>query len=238
MGVIMGGRRGDTREQIRRVALELFAEQGYEKTSLREIAERLGVTKAALYYHFKTKEDIISSLFDEFGEKVDELLEWASFEPMTRERRVEILDRYADLLRGPAGDLMRFMSQNQQEIRDLKPGEDARQRFRRLARVLADDRDPVIDQLRARLSIMSLHMSVFLTGDMKIADEERHEAALEIAMDLIGGRPSRDDDGQNAPHDASQNAPHDAPQGDGQDASQGDGQDASQSASLREKSAS
>src|SRR5262249_20860254 len=45
--------RSDTRARIQQVALELFAEQGYEKTSLREIAERLDVTKAALYYHFK-----------------------------------------------------------------------------------------------------------------------------------------------------------------------------------------
>ena len=51
------GRRGDTRVRIQQVALELFAEQGYERTSLREIAERLGVTKAALYYHFKSKEE-------------------------------------------------------------------------------------------------------------------------------------------------------------------------------------
>src|SRR5580704_12464879 len=50
-------RRGDTRARIQQVALELFAEQGYDKTSLREIAERLDVTKAALYYHFKSKED-------------------------------------------------------------------------------------------------------------------------------------------------------------------------------------
>ena len=49
--------RRDTRAQAQKVALELFAEQGYEKTSLREIAERLGVTKAALYYHFKSKEE-------------------------------------------------------------------------------------------------------------------------------------------------------------------------------------
>src|SRR5262249_12854805 len=48
-GEFPGG--GGTRERIQAIALELFAEQGYEKTSLREIAERLGVTKAALYYH-------------------------------------------------------------------------------------------------------------------------------------------------------------------------------------------
>ena len=52
-----GGRRGDTRARIQQIALELFAEHGYERTSLREIAERLGVTKAALYYHFKSKEE-------------------------------------------------------------------------------------------------------------------------------------------------------------------------------------
>ena len=48
--------RTGTRERIKQVALELFTEQGYEGTSLREIAERLGVTKAALYYHFKSKD--------------------------------------------------------------------------------------------------------------------------------------------------------------------------------------
>ena len=48
------------------MALELFAEQGYEKTSLREIAERLGVTKAALYYHFKSKEDIVRSFTEDY----------------------------------------------------------------------------------------------------------------------------------------------------------------------------
>jgi AcrR family transcriptional regulator len=54
--------RGSTRERILDVALELFNEQGYDKASLREIAERLGVTKAALYYHFERKEDILMEL--------------------------------------------------------------------------------------------------------------------------------------------------------------------------------
>jgi len=59
------GRRGSavqTRERILDIALELFTEQGYEKTSLRDIAERLGTTKAALYYHFERKEDILLEL--------------------------------------------------------------------------------------------------------------------------------------------------------------------------------
>src|ERR1700744_816925 len=58
-----GGRpRGSTRERILDIALELFNENGYDKTSLREIADHLGVTKAALYYHFERKEDILLAL--------------------------------------------------------------------------------------------------------------------------------------------------------------------------------
>jgi AcrR family transcriptional regulator len=53
---------GSTRERILDVALELFTEQGYDKTSLRDIADRLGFTKAALYYHFERKEDILLEL--------------------------------------------------------------------------------------------------------------------------------------------------------------------------------
>src|ERR1700677_4503337 len=57
-----GRPRGSTRERILDVALDLFNDQGYDKTSLREIAERLGFTKAALYYHFERKEDILLQL--------------------------------------------------------------------------------------------------------------------------------------------------------------------------------
>ena len=55
---------GDTRQEILDTALELFADQGYDKTSLREIAEQVGVTKAALYYHFRSKEDILVALVE------------------------------------------------------------------------------------------------------------------------------------------------------------------------------
>jgi AcrR family transcriptional regulator len=55
-------RNSDTREEIRAVAIELFAENGVEQTSLRQIAERLGITKAALYYHFPSKDELLAEL--------------------------------------------------------------------------------------------------------------------------------------------------------------------------------
>src|SRR6202044_78980 len=90
--------RTDTRSRVQKVALELFAEQGYEKTSLREIAERLGVTKAALYYHFKSKEDIVHSFTDDHYAEFDALVEWAKDQPRSEETRREILDRYVGIV--------------------------------------------------------------------------------------------------------------------------------------------
>ena len=83
--------RGGTRERIQAIALELFAEQGYEKTSLREIAERLGVTKAALYYHFKSKEDIVRSFVEDYRAELEQVIAWGASQPRTPETRAEIL---------------------------------------------------------------------------------------------------------------------------------------------------
>ncbi|MFI5293173.1 MAG: TetR/AcrR family transcriptional regulator, partial [Candidatus Limnocylindrales bacterium] len=65
----------DTRAEILAVATELFTDQGYEKTSLREIAERLDITKAALYYHFPSKEDMLLALIEPMFETAFELMD-------------------------------------------------------------------------------------------------------------------------------------------------------------------
>ncbi|GLZ12064.1 TetR family transcriptional regulator [Actinomadura sp. NBRC 104425] len=181
----MPRRRGDTREQIREVALELFAEQGYEKTSLREIAERLGVTKAALYYHFKTKEDIVTSLFEDFKADVDELCAWAREQPVTPELRREVVRRYAEILRRSGGRLMRFMLENGPAVREMKAGGDARERFRAFTDILVDKDASLPDQIRARLSLLSLNMSLVLQNEIGADDEAVYAAALEVALDLL-----------------------------------------------------
>jgi AcrR family transcriptional regulator len=181
----MTRRRSDTREQIRAVALELFAEQGYEKTSLREIAERLDVTKAALYYHFKTKEDIVASLFADFHADADELLEWARGQEPTTESRRELVRRYAEIIHGPGTDLIRFMQQSEPAVRELKGGADLRARMQGFAEFLVDKDTSLPDQIRARLSIFTLHMAHFAMRDTSVDEDELRAAALQVALDLI-----------------------------------------------------
>jgi AcrR family transcriptional regulator len=59
-----------TREKILDVALDLFTDQGFDGTSMREIAERLHISKPAIYHHFASKEEILMALhmrLHEFG---------------------------------------------------------------------------------------------------------------------------------------------------------------------------
>lgn len=58
-------RRTDTRERILTVAATLFAEHGFAGTSIRDISDALGVTKAALYYHFGSKDEILRAIVDQ-----------------------------------------------------------------------------------------------------------------------------------------------------------------------------
>ena len=60
----------DTKTAIHRAALELFSGQGYEKTSLREIAEQVGITKASLYYHYSSKQDLLRAIIGTFVDDV------------------------------------------------------------------------------------------------------------------------------------------------------------------------
>ncbi|SHN75520.1 TetR/AcrR family transcriptional regulator [Cryptosporangium aurantiacum] len=54
-----GGRPADGRQRVIDAAVAQFAEYGVEGTSLQMIADAMGVTKAAVYYHFKTKDEIV-----------------------------------------------------------------------------------------------------------------------------------------------------------------------------------
>jgi AcrR family transcriptional regulator len=175
-----------TRERIQGVALELFTEQGYEATSLREIAERLGVTKAALYYHFKTKEDIVASLVDRQVANLNELLSWVQGQPRSVETRREFVRRYAEQLRqGGHERLIRFFERNPTVMQSFKSGGHMRDRMIAILDNLSARTDPLPDQIRCSLAIFALHATWFVIRDPEITEDERRAASLEVALDLV-----------------------------------------------------
>ncbi|WP_405870466.1 MULTISPECIES: TetR/AcrR family transcriptional regulator [unclassified Streptomyces] len=188
MGGTMDGtkrqRRGDTRQRIQDVALELFAEQGYEKTSLREIAERLDVTKAALYYHFKTKEEILVSIFEDLSQPIVELIDWGRQQPQSLATKHEIIRRYSDALAG-ATPLFRFMQENQGTVKELSIGEVFRSRMMGMRDILIDPEAELIDQVRCVSAMFTLHAGMFVLNDIEGDTEDKRKAVLEVATDLV-----------------------------------------------------
>lgn len=87
--------RKNRREQIFDVGARLFAEKGYERTSLQEVADALGVTKPALYYYYSSKEELLFEVMSFCIDRVTHDLEEISVSPGTPSQRLaEFIQRY------------------------------------------------------------------------------------------------------------------------------------------------
>jgi AcrR family transcriptional regulator len=184
----------DTRSRLRELALELFAEQGYEKTSLREIAERLGVTKAALYYYFKSKEDIVRSLVEDYYTQLDELIAWARTQPRDAATRAEIVSRYLDIVMNGT-QVFRMLHQNQAAVSGLAAAKERGELFRERMDALVDVLTEPDTSLRARVRATSCLVSMSL-GFMNFehrasSPAELRAALLDVALELVDAAPAK-----------------------------------------------
>jgi AcrR family transcriptional regulator len=178
-----------TRERILDAALDLFIEKGFDKTSLREIAEQIGVTKAALYYHFASKEDILMALhlrlhefgFDalaQFGDKEPTSALWADLMDkivvqMLAHRRIFLLHE-----RNQAAFEALHKEEHDESHEDLQAG------FRR---VLSDRRVPVRDRVRMAASFGAVMGGIFMAGDAfgEVPSSELSEILRDAVGDLL-----------------------------------------------------
>lgn len=183
----------DTRARLRELALQLFAEQGYEKTSLREIAEHLGVTKAALYYYFKSKEDIVRSLVEDYVADLDELIAWGKSQPRSAATRAEIIRRYLGVVAGGA-EVFRMLQQNQAAVAGLasakERGEVFRERIDALIELLTEPGATLREQVRAASSLMSVSYCCLRYQNQVSSQEELEQELLDLAMELVGASPA------------------------------------------------
>lgn len=177
--------RSGTRTRIQEVALELFAERGYDQTSLREISDRLGLTKAALYYHFKTKDEILASTLEDYLAEVHELIQWAREQPKTVETRNLVLLRYSGLI-GRRLTAMRFMHQDQKGMEHSEIGERFKAAMGQVNMLLTPDNGGLLERMRALSAVVTLHIGSLFLGEQEDVDpEEARAVALQVAKDLV-----------------------------------------------------
>ena len=70
----MSNKKIDIEEQIIKKSFNLFLVNGYEKTTIRQIADSVGIGRGHLYYYFKKKEDILLFIYKTILNKIYELI--------------------------------------------------------------------------------------------------------------------------------------------------------------------
>jgi AcrR family transcriptional regulator len=178
------GRRTDTRARIHGAALAAFAAHGYERTTMQQIADKLGITRPALYFHYRSKEDILASIHADLAHSVDDLITWASAQPRTRTVRQEVLRRLHGLMSGPWGTFITFAQANEAAMRNLSAAAEFGQRMDIVGALLSPN-DAIEGRLKGRLALTALFMANARAQQLGGTADARMAAAVELATTLI-----------------------------------------------------
>lgn len=172
----------DTRSRVLGVALELIAENGFAATSTREVCERMGFTKAALYYHFKAKDELLVALVAPVMEALTALTDpEPAVGPAARRAAVR---RYVDVVAGHA-DIMRVLyddpsARNHPALAAVRP------LYARLFRLFAGTADVDTASLaRSRAAAGAIHAALLRGGPTEDPEVLRH-VAVAAACGALG----------------------------------------------------
>ena len=172
-----------TRARILDVALELIADRGFAATSTREIAERLGVTKAALYYYFRAKDDLLAAIVGPATSELDALIERAGADASS-EARDGLLLGYVDLVARHA-DLIRVLA-NDPAVKECASLRAVIPLFQRLVPLLAGTDEPdTAQRARVRAALSAIH-GALVRGQPADDLEILRATAVEVARAALG----------------------------------------------------
>ena len=181
-----------TRERILDVAADLFVEQGYDKTSLREIAQRVGFTKAALYYHFASKADILVALHMRMHRLIDDAVAELGDDPVTMAAWEKFLDRCLEKLESNR-NLFVMHQRNTAAVQQvhIKGHEGAHADLEERARALFSDQSMTVSQrvrLAASFAVAFVTPTMFAANLFSQTDLGSFEANLrDVVHDILCG---------------------------------------------------
>jgi len=180
-----------TRERILGVALDLFTDQGFDGTSMREIAERLRITKPSIYYHFASKEEILLALHMRQHEFAKAALARLAGQAITPEIWGSALSELVDQM-GAQRRLFLMHERNHAALEKLHrknhddEHDDIQQRFQQ---ALADPSLSLRDRVRMACSLGAIG-GLFLAGDAfdNVPSAELGALVQDAVRDLLTGR--------------------------------------------------
>jgi len=182
-----------TREQILEAALRLFAQQGYDSTSLRQIAEDQGLTKAALYYHFPAKEQLLLELTRPFIDGLSELL--TENRALDKPDPESLLSSYLDLFYTHL-EVLGVLASDPATLNHPDIGQRARALVIGIRHLLAGSEASAERNVRAACALGVINAIPQLPAD---ALQASRETVLLAALGALGEQPSAERTRRHAP---------------------------------------
>jgi AcrR family transcriptional regulator len=175
-----------TRDRILDIAMDLFIEQGFDKTSLREIADQLGFSKAAIYYHFESKDEILLALHMRLHEIGRRAMERFGETPASLEAWAQLLDGLIDeIFENRRLILMHQRNSSAFRLDHAQDHEEANQDMEEMfRRVFSDPAVPLRDRVRMVAAVGAIMAGLVLSGDL-LKDVPTEELA-DLVRDAIG----------------------------------------------------
>jgi AcrR family transcriptional regulator len=168
-----------TRQQILETAQRLFADQGYDATSLQMIADEMGLTKAAVYYHFRAKVDIRHEIILAGVQQLKTLLDEAAAIRGRRARVEHVVNGFVDFF--VANRQYALTSHDPAAKREKLDEEPLSMRRRALALVFGDSPTPA-----ERLAFMAVSfIPGYLPELADLTDEELREALRTTMLHIL-----------------------------------------------------
>jgi AcrR family transcriptional regulator len=169
-----------TRRQILETAQRLFADKGYDATSLQMIADELGLTKAAVYYHFRAKSEILHEAMRPGIEWISVLLDEAALLRGRRARIEYLVNGYIDFL--VRHRHYAVMASTDPAAKRSKM-DDKAVALRRRALALLFGEHPTASERISFNAVFSLHES--LPEFVDLTDEELRESARTTMLHIL-----------------------------------------------------
>lgn len=169
----------DTRARIEKAALDLFITKGFTSTSLRDIADSLGITKAALYYHFPAKTDIAEALVTPFLDEINTYFRDARGEGWTRR---QILERYLDLM-APHLPILTAMTVDLNLLGTSDVSAMSRDWLDQIPELLIGPEPTSAERIRAIVAVSGLGRAMMLPG---VDREELRTEGVDAALRALG----------------------------------------------------
>jgi AcrR family transcriptional regulator len=182
----MNPRINDTKSAILITAAALFSNKGYAGTSMADLAEELGLSKAAIYHHFESKEALLRELMESTFKELETLIIRYEATPANRIDLHDLLSNFA-LITFSHRDVIRLvLSELPAEMKGKE--RKGHQYAGRLQKLLAGPKSTVESAMRAKAAVVIIATGILPPRLQKNAKSEDPDLNLLIAIasDALG----------------------------------------------------